>query len=33
VGHGMTADDMVSLNDVYEELKAPNTVKASYIMQ
>lgn len=29
----MTADDMVSLHDVYEELKAPNTVKTSYIMQ
>ena len=27
----MTADDMVSLHDVYEELKAPKTVKASYI--
>ena len=29
----MTADDMVSLHDVYEELKAPKAVKASYIMQ
>ena len=29
----MTADDMTSLHDVYEELKAPKAVKASYIMQ
>ena len=33
VGHVMTADDMVSLHDVYKELKAPKAVKASYIMQ
>ena len=33
MGHAMTADDMVSLRDVYEELKAPKAVKASYIMQ
>lgn len=29
----MTANDMATLQDVYEELKAPQTVKASYIMQ
>ena len=29
----MTAEDMVSLHDVYVELKAPTAVKASYIMQ
>ena len=29
----MAADDMVSLHDVYEELKAPKAVKASCIMQ
>ena len=33
VVHAMTADDMVSLHDVNEELKAPKAVKASYIMQ
>ena len=33
VGHAMTADDMSSLQDVYDELRAPKSVKASYIMQ
>lgn len=32
-GLSMTANDMATLQDVYEELKAPQTVKASYIMQ
>ena len=32
-GLAMTANDMATLQDVYEELKAPQTVIASYIMQ
>ena len=33
VGHAMTADDMSSLQDVYDKLKGPKSVKASFIMQ
>ena len=29
----MTADDMLSLHDVYDELSAPKSIKASFIMQ
>ena len=33
VGHAMTSEDMASLQDVYEELRAPKACKASYQLQ
>jgi len=33
VGHATTSEDMTSLQDVYEELRAPKACKASYQLQ